>query len=66
MKDRFEELAKAMLGKRVVKVATGLDGFDLEFDDGTIIELYDVGGYVITSKEDVEKYEKHTNRCEDQ
>lgn len=59
MKDRFEELAKAMLGKRVVKVATGLDGFDLEFDDGTIIELYDVGGYVITSKKEVEK---HTNR----
>jgi|GEM_PF-2955847 len=59
MEDRFEELAKAMLGKRVVEVVTGPDGFDLKFDDGTIIELYDVGGYVIINKKEVEK---HTNR----
>lgn len=58
MEDRFEELAKAVLGKRVVKVVTGPDGFDLEFDDGTIVELYDVGGYAITSREEVKKYEK--------
>ncbi|ADT85196.1 hypothetical protein [Thermococcus barophilus] len=58
MEDRFEELARAVLGKRVVRVVTGPDGFDLEFDDGTIIELYDVGGYVITSRKEVEKYEK--------
>jgi len=58
MGDRFEELAKAVLGKRVVKVVTGSDGFDLEFDDGTIVELYDVGAYVITNREEVKKYEK--------
>ena len=34
-----EELRK-LIGKRVVGFAVGEDGFDLEFCDGTVLELY--------------------------
>jgi len=50
-----------IIGKRVVNIGIGEDGFDLYFDDGTVLEVYcfeDGWGYVVTTEEEIKKEEE--------
>jgi len=53
----IEDLLK-IIGKKVVNIAVGKDGFDLYFDDGTVLEVYcfkKKWGYVLTTEEEIKK-----------
>jgi len=56
----IEDLLK-IIGKKVVDIAVGKDGFDLYFDDGTVLEVYcfeNKWGYVVTTEEEIKKEEE--------
>jgi len=47
MRKEDAEMLKTLIGKKVVKIRVNLEdtndyGFDLVFDDGTVLEIYDI------------------------